>query len=310
MDGLAWLRGRSGDSEGARRLYWEALERYGNDAESGSVTALIDGLETLFEGAERDLLAREWERRRRRSEEAGRRTMAVRARWARARAIKHQKPIQAAVWMAEGQESVRPALDDPRILLELAESLERLGDISSAVRWYGELLRWHPRAIVRETAEFQLGRHAQRSKDPGKALEHFRCAERLGAGLVSKGALGLGRAECLHALGRLEEGLAVLKGLLADPFVAGGDKAGALMMSGDWLTERGRVREALVYSERVYLVYGRYVDLVARAYWKRGKGLVRIGEEAKAREVFEELTAREDLRECSEVGKTQRWLEG
>ena len=63
----------------------------------------------------------------------------------------------------------------------------------------------------------------------------------------------------------------------------------------------GEEKKALAYFERIYIGYGRYPDLVASAYWKRGQLLEKLGLPGAA-EVYTEMTNRPDLEVFEETG--------
>jgi len=50
------------------------------------------------------------------------------------------------------------------------------------------------------------------------------------------------------------------------------------------------------------VVYGKYLDLVAKSYYRRGEALEAMGEPSKAYEVYAELYARKDLKDLDESG--------
>jgi hypothetical protein len=63
------------------------------------------------------------------------------------------------------------------------------------------------------------------------------------------------------------------------------------------------VRESLPFYEQVYVLFNRYPDLVAKAYWGRGQALEKLGSPELAREVYSELASREDLKATPEASQ-------
>jgi tetratricopeptide (TPR) repeat protein len=72
------------------------------------------------------------------------------------------------------------------------------------------------------------------------------------------------------------------------------------MQCAQWLVAGNELKKALVYFERVYLVYGRYAAQVATAYWSRGQLLEKLGELEKAQELYREFVSREELKDYPE----------
>ncbi|MFV1995147.1 MAG: hypothetical protein ACC661_06895, partial [Verrucomicrobiales bacterium] len=71
--------------------------------------------------------------------------------------------------------------------------------------------------------------------------------------------------------------------------------------SGEMLVARREYLKAAAYFERIYVVYGKYRELVAAAYLSRGQALENLAMGEKALAVYRELVAREDLAEFAEV---------
>ena len=103
------------------------------------------------------------------------------------------------------------------------------------------------------------------------------------------------RAELLAAGGKAEEGLAELSSLLEDKTLPSGAKAEALFRSAEMLAGKGDKLKATAYFERVYVAYGKYRELVAKSYLRRGELLADLGKREQALEVYRELADREDL---------------
>ena len=70
--------------------------------------------------------------------------------------------------------------------------------------------------------------------------------------------------------------------------------------------QTGEDEKAIAYYERVYLIYGKYPELVASAYLKRGQTLERLSLFREAYEVYQELLARENLVTSGESGEARR----
>ena len=307
---LAWLKQREGDLEGARMAYWKALDEHGDDAEKPTVLDLILGLEKLYGAEEIDALLTLWQGKREGARQQKRATYAVRALWAQAMARRRRTPMQATALLVEMVPELKPEIHSARLLVDVADALQVAGFRPEAAEYYGEIARWHPNALERDRAELGLGREAMRLKNYEKALSHFSRIERRQTGVVSVGDVLLEKATCLDLMGRRPDALDTLEKLLADKSVSSGLKAEALMKGGQWLGESEETSKALAYYERVYLVYGRYASLVAAAYWSRGQLLEKLGQKAKAEEVYREFVSREELKEFPEYAKAEASLNG
>jgi tetratricopeptide (TPR) repeat protein len=74
-----------------------------------------------------------------------------------------------------------------------------------------------------------------------------------------------------------------------------------LMANGDLLRADGQTEKAIAYFERIYVVYGKYLDLVAAAYLARGQALEELSLDREALEVYRALAGRDDLADFEEV---------
>ena len=86
-------------------------------------------------------------------------------------------------------------------------------------------------------------------------------------------------------------------------------KAGALMALGESYASAGEHEKAIVYFERLYVAYGKFGELNARAYWLRALSLEELDLKREALETYEELVSRNDLSRFDEVGKAAPKIE-
>ena len=73
--------------------------------------------------------------------------------------------------------------------------------------------------------------------------------------------------------------------------------------------ESGDHTKAIVFYERVYVAYGKFSELNARAYWGRGQSLEELDLEREALETYEELASREELERFEETKNAERRIE-
>ncbi|MEO0446728.1 MAG: hypothetical protein AAF191_11705, partial [Verrucomicrobiota bacterium] len=85
-------------------------------------------------------------------------------------------------------------------------------------------------------------------------------------------------------------------------------KAKALLSMGKMQVNEGNHQKSLAYFERVYVIYGKYRELVSQAYFLRGEALEKLALLPQAYEVYAELVARPDLETFPEVRKARKKL--
>ena len=116
----------------------------------------------------------------------------------------------------------------------------------------------------------------------------------------------LKKAEILAEDGKPDLARGTLENLLASPTATTQHKAKTLLLLGDLLVENEKHEKAIAYYERLYVVYGKYRDLVAKAYLRRGESLEKLDLLPEAYQVYHELGTRKDLEEFSEADKARQ----
>jgi tetratricopeptide (TPR) repeat protein len=297
---LAWLKQREGDMDGARRFYWKAINEHGDDPDKPSVLDLVMGLEKLYTGPDRESLIETWTEKRVEALQTKRSTLAVRCLWAKALALNRAKSVQSAVLLIEAVPELQPEIHSARILVDCADALHFMRASTEAAALYQEIVKWHPNALERDRADVGLATEAMRVKDYAQALKHLERVEKRQSGSVRLGEILTAKADCQDQMGDRKNALVTLEVLLGDKTVPSKTKVGALMQCAQWLVAGNELKKALVYFERVYLVYGRYAAQVATAYWSRGQLLEKLGELEKAQELYREFVSREELKDYPE----------
>lgn len=317
---LGWVAKQEGDTAGARRIYWEAIEKFGNDMVRPGLEEIFLALHSFYPAAERvelesrlgDLLAM--------AKDARKKRFATRLGWAIAQLHLTAKgadagtPEQRAARSREELAALVPQIDpketSPRILADVADALAEHGDEENALLLYDGLRKWWPRAPERDRAFAGLGFLATKAGEEDEALEWFDRYERTsimpkgapdenGIALVQGelgGKVAMARADLL-ATRKPDEALWILLAIQKSKSMPTRSRAEALMKTAELHVSRGRYRESLPYFEQIYILYNRFPEMVASAYYGRGQALEELSMPDKAREVYSELANRPDLAE-------------
>jgi tetratricopeptide (TPR) repeat protein len=142
-----------------------------------------------------------------------------------------------------------------------------------------------------------------------QALEQFDRFEREVAGSRLFGEAMLIRAKILQASGRPADSRSSLEKLLASEDAIGKEKAEALYLIGELHMGESRPDLAIPYFQRLYVMYGRWRDWVAKAYYRSGEAFEKLNDEFSARRTYQELSEREDLAGFEESLKARRRLD-
>lgn len=67
----------------------------------------------------------------------------------------------------------------------------------------------------------------------------------------------------------------------------------------------GKPNLAIPYFQRIYVMYGRWSEWVAKAYYRSGEAFEKLQDTEAARKTFQELAEKEELAELPEFKKAQ-----
>jgi tetratricopeptide (TPR) repeat protein len=317
---LGWVAKQEGDIAEARRMYWEAIEKFGNDMVRPGLEEIFLALQSFYPAADRteletrmgDLLAMAKDERKKR--------FATRLGWAMAQLHLSAKgggsttPEQRAAKCREELVALVPQIDpketSPRILADVADALAESGEAENAGIFYDGLRKWWPRSPERDRAFAGLGFLAVKAGEGTKALELFDRYERTsimpktppdenGVALVQGelgGKVAMARADLL-AKSNPDDALLILLAIQKSKSMPTRSRAEAFMKTAELHVAHKRYRESLPYYEQIYILFNRFPELVASAYYGRGRALEELGMPDKAREVYSELANRPDLAE-------------
>ncbi len=280
----------------ARKLYWDALTKHGDEARHYGVEDILLALPRLYRGADARLeLLREIQRVRSEAEKQKRTALVCRLSWMEGHMQPPDKPRLAQADFLMAAQNLDAKRMNPRITADCADASRASGSKLRAAELYRDLIKWHPRAIEIERAHAGLGFIAAEAGDWETALEHFAKFEKKSVTPNLAVSVALEKAKLLAENKRPNEAIAVYKSLLEDKLTPGRAKAQALLAWGRLLETQRKLLPATAYYERVYLAYGKHGDLAASAYLARGRALETLGKKSQAAEVYAELRQTEAL---------------
>lgn len=311
---LGWIAKQEGKTDEARQIYWDTVRSLGNDEVRPGLEDVFLGLNALYPGDQKQELQMLLQKEKREAELQSKTHYVARLGWAEAQLIQRSQPDESRVMLARTGDKLDPKETAPRILIDCAEAQASIGDSKGAGRLFEGLRKWYPRAPERDRAFAGLGFLALEQGDETRALEMFDRFEKTagmaksapdakGISLVEsdiggKVALARGRLleprekdQALNLYGAVQKSKAMPSRLRAEAFLS----------AASLLFKRDQFREALPYYEQLYVLFNRYPELVAKAYWGRGQALEKLGKSDEAREVYSELALRDDLKSTREA---------
>lgn len=292
--------------------YWKAINTFGNDPEASSVEDLFLALARLYqtdvEKLDHQAALREL---RDRATQSGQNVLAVRSIWALSRAVRKSDPGLSVALLREAALLAEPETTHPIILADCAEA-QLVSDGSeteeeSATRrqraadLYANLLKWHPRSGEKDKALAALAKMALDRGDTETALDYYARLERDTPWSPLMGEVLMTRARLEMEAGRTDDAADAYTRLLAAENVSGKLKAQALLALGELEMARNQPAKAVPYYQRIYILYGKWREAVAKAYLRSGEAFEQLNDMEAARKTYEELAASEDLASLPEA---------
>ncbi len=312
---LGWVAKQEGRVDEARKIYWNAISRFGNDDARPGLEEIILALQGFYTGPDRGELETRLHDDLEKAKSAGEKRRATRLGWALAQLQLVKKDVAQEVRRKQaGEELVllAPGIEaketSPRILADVGDALVEKGEVEQARKIYEGLRKWWPRSPERDRAYAGLGFIEVKADNETAAIARFDQYEKSsvmpktapdekGISLVEGelgGKVALARARIL-AKRDAQPALDLLLAVQRTKSMPARIRADAFMEAARLHVKRQQFRESLPYFEQIYLLFNRFPELVAGAYYERGEVLEKLNMPDKAREVYSELAQREDL---------------
>lgn len=308
---VGWGLRQLNQIEDARRFYKLALEKYGSDLKSSFVEDLFIGYAKLFPTPDdKAALIAELEKSKEEALAADKRVQAARCLWLMAQLQRKSNPDQARLAMLElaRPDRFKPGDLSQRLCLDLGELLVTEKRYAEAETYLDILANTPKRTRFTDRALAGLGLIALEKGDQNKALTMFdRFENESGSSsllpkiLESKSQIYIDQKRYPEAIGSLEK-------ILETPAAKGKPWVKALYDLGQLHEKIGKAKEASAYYERIYILYGRYRDWVAKAYLARGKALESLQLNPQAIETYEAFLKEADLADFAEYKAAQQRL--
>jgi len=303
---IGWTHTQEDELEKARTIYWDTIAKFGDDPDMSTMTDLFAGLSKVYlpgspDGREELLTQLQILKGRAASEK--KLTLALRAGWAKSLVQEETAIRTGRTELLDIVKWVDPKIHDPVITIAVAEAMLESGNLLTAKELFTNIRKWHPRAPGRDRLYLGLGDIAAAEGDTQKAIEFYTRFERETAASVQLGEVRLKLAGLYEADGKAREARETLESTLETAGVTAATKAEVLLRLGQSHVGSDDHAKAIVYFERLYVAYGKFAELNAKAYWARGQSLEKLQLDREALETYEELASREDLKKFDETAK-------
>ncbi len=307
---IGWVYRQQNDPEKARAIYWDTIGRHGNDASSRSIDDLFPALARLYRGEDerRQYLIR-LEDLATQATQNKQTTLVMRMKWAQARELQRSDSSKAQRLMIEAAQAAPVESTNPLLLADFARALADAGEEEKARQMWLDLLKWNPRAPQKDQALAALGKMELARGNEVAALEYFARFEDETLGSPLRGEILLARADLLMARGEAVAARLCLENLLEDKATPGQKKSEALFRMAEMQMRSRKPELAIPYYQRIYVMYGRWPEWVAKAYLRSGEAFEQLGDRDAARRTYEEMVGNEALIDRPETDEARLRLE-
>lgn len=310
INNLGWYWRINEQPDKARELYWEAINRHGNDPSIRSVEALFPSLARLHRGpGESEQYIRALGDMAREAQAAGQETFAMRLLHARAYALRRSQPDVARSLLVQAAALADPQTASPAILVDLAEALREAGRPEDASEMLADTLRWNPRALEKDRILAGLGHIRLAQGDKDAALDYFNRFEKENMGTAIVAPTMLAKARLHTEREEFDKAVASLEAALASQSAGGEQKAEALFTIGDIRMRQNDPKLAIPYFQRLYVMHGRWKPWVAKAYLRSGEAFEQLNDSTSARRTYQELLDNPDLADFPETADARSRLD-
>ncbi len=306
---IGWTHLQAGRKNEARETYWKAINELGNDPGARGVEDIFRGLPRLFSEEDFGSLEQRMRQLLAKAEEEKQGTLATRILWAQAQQVERREPNRANLLYRSGAGRADVRSTSSVLLADFADALRIGGEAEQAQQMYRDLLKWNPRAIEKDRAYAGLGLIAMAKGKRSRALEYFDKFERQSAGSRLFGEIMLAKAKLLTSENRSEEARDTLNIVLESSSASSREKAEALIAMGDLMMGQQKFSPAVAYYQRVYVLYRRWLPLVAHAYLRSGEAFEALDDKSAAVRTYWEMLNDDELAKTPEVQTARERLE-
>ncbi|MEM9446404.1 MAG: tetratricopeptide repeat protein [Verrucomicrobiota bacterium] len=299
---LAWIYRKNGDLQRAENVYWDAVFQYGNNPEALGVEDMFTTLSKFARKHNKlELYQAKLEGLAEEALEMGKKSYYARLLRAQAELNKRSNPAKYLAILNSIPEYVKPIEMSAIVLIEVADALRTSNRLEEAYQHYKTVLFWYPRSTLKKNSYIALGILAKKQGDLKEALRRFRQFERSSFGVHPLMAEMLRyRADLYQQQGHNEKAIQDLENILTLKQARGKSWVEALYKIGMIYKAKREYRKSIPYFQRIYILYGRWADYVAKAYWESSLAFEKLNLKQEASNTLNEMLGQDNLRQTQE----------
>lgn len=298
---IAWVHRRLEQPDKAKEVYWAAIKKYGNDPEAVAVEDMMKTLARMYRTPEeKTQLLTLFQQLEKQSLTEKKLTLTARALWMQAVLTEKTNPAEADR-LRLSIVNLTPLRDlSPQILADVADELRSSKRYAESQEYYQTILSWYPLSMLKDRAYAGLGLVAWEENKPALAQLFFYQFEKESISSPLWTDILNARAAIFLSEGKKEEAVQELEKILEVKSAKGKPWAEALYRLGEIRLSQKDPKRALPYFQRIYVMYGRWTELVAKSYWQSGQAFEQLNMRQEALNTYKEFLGQEHLRQTPE----------
>jgi len=305
---IAWYYRSKGDVNKATEIYWQAVRDHGDNPEAVGVEDMLRTLAKYYrQPDERQKFSIRLQSMAE-QEVAKHPALAARVRWMLAQLAQKDNPTAADQQML----AIRQGLDlrklSPLLLADIGDAALRLGKVDDARECYRTLISWYPTSMLKDRGYAGMGMVARAAGNNDEALSYFSLFDKNDFQSMEKPRVLRAKADIYLDQNKPELALEQLEALLAMPITRGRSAVEALYQIGSIRLSLGDAKKAIPYFQRIYVMYSRWSDYTAKAYWNSGQAFEKLNMTEEARRTYREFVSQDNLKQTAEYAKAQERL--
>jgi TolA-binding protein len=305
---IAWYYRSKGDAGKAAEIYWQAVRDHGDDPEAAGVEDMLRTLAKYYRQPDEKQKFVIRLQSMAEQEAAKRPTLTARVHWMLAQLAQKENPASADQQLLAIKQNLDLRKLSPLLLVDVGDAALRLGRTDDAKECYRTLISWYPTSMLKDRGYVGMGLVARAAGNNDEALSYFALFDKNDFQSMEKPRVLRAKADIYLDQNKPELALEQLETLLAMPITKGRNAVEALYQIGSIRLSLGDAKKAIPYFQRIYVMYSRWSDYTAKAYWSSGQAFEKLNMTEEARKTYQEFIGQDNLKQTAEYARAQERL--
>ncbi len=301
-----WALKQAGRPDDARQLYWGIIERCGNSNTWEGFEFLLKDLHGLYAGQPDGAYDADFKAQHDKAVNAGRLTLVSRLDLSRLSTT--SAPDQRLADAATFANRFKIDVLGPEGVAFVGQAFDEAGRRTAARPYFQRLITAFPDSSYTTLARTRLAEDSLETNGFASAYDNANLAASVAADPPLLMQALFVRACAQQGLQHYDEAVADFTTVLGSRSTPRPLKPKALLGIGACMEAQNRLKEAIPYYQRIYVMYQAYTDSVAKAYLKSGEAFEQLNDRPAAINTYHEMLGLQDLANTPEAAEARERL--